>query len=403
MKKVCYIVFALLLCVSCKHKVQTDVIDTLMLAAIDSGRIPGGVVCVVEDTGIVYLKAYGYRQLVGVDSNGIVVPDTLPMTIETAFDLASLTKVVATTWAVLRLAQDSAIDLNSAVIGDSVAWVHLLTHTSGIQPYLNAKRMERAFGAGNRQALQDTLVATPRKYTAGTDRMYSCLNFIRLQGLVEELTATSFDVYCREKVFEPLGMMQTTFVPQYDNIAATEIIPDESKVSSQKYRRKSPLQRGPRTSPCLLGCQIMEGQGGGCDSILLCGEVHDPLARVMNAGVSGNAGCFSTATDLAKMAQYILTNPEDTLVRLISHVPDSLPFGRTMGWEKPDSVMSYMGTYPDPCMFGHTGYTGTCIVISPIHKRTLILLTNRAHPYDKGRLGPLRRLISDAVFGTGAK
>ncbi len=374
MKRLTYIVLALLLCVSCKHKVQTDIIDSLMTAAIDSGRIPGGVVCVVEDTGIVYLKAYGYRQLLSVDTLGKVIPDTLPMTPETAFDLASLTKVVATTWAVLHLAQDSAIDLNNPVIGDSVTWTHLLTHTSGIQSYLNAKRMERAFGAGNRKALQDTIIATPRKYTAGTDMMYSCLNFIRLQGLIEEITGTPFDVYCREKVFEPLGMTQTTFLPQYDNIAPTEIIPP-------------PLER----------------QEKDCDSVLLCGQVHDPLARVMNAGISGNAGCFSTATDLARMAQYILNNPEEPLVQCISHVPDSLPFGRTIGWEKPDSVMSYMGTHPDPRMFGHTGYTGTCLVISPTQQRALILLANRAHPYDKGRLGPLRRLVSDAVFGTCVK
>ncbi len=363
------------LCVGCRPHINVEAVDAAMDTAILQGKIPGGVVCFTADTGIIFLKAYGNRQLVSSylanedDALYTVVPDTVPMTTNTVFDLASLTKSVATTSAVMTLVRDSALDLNTPVCafipqfasGDSITLMHLLTHTSGLPAYLNATRLEKAFGAGNREALIDTICTCPRWAAVGTKQIYSCLNFITLQRIVEEISGQRFDVYCREHVFEPLGMHSTMLLP-YDmaHIAPTE------------------LQK---------------------DSSLLCGQTHDPLARVMNAGISGNAGAFSMATDLARLAQYLLQNKEDSVVRLFTTVPDSLAFAcRTPGWAAPDTTISYLGSHPQAGTYGHTGYTGTSMVLSPAQNRAVIILTNRVHPYDRSGVGRLRREIADALL-----
>ncbi len=344
-----------------------------MDSAIVAGGIPGGVVCLTADTGIVFLEAYGNRQVVSSrfsseDSLWHIYPDTVAMTCETIFDLASLTKSVATTSAMMTLVADYALDLNTPVQtfipafqGDSITLMHLLTHTSGLPAYLNATRLSERFGAANREALIDTICTCPRKSKAGEKMLYSCLNFITLQRIVEEISGKRFDAYCREHVFIPLGMHHTSFCPNsLKAIAPTELLPDSS---------------------------------------LLCGAVHDPLARVMNAGISGNAGCFSTATDLARLAQFLLVNQHDSIIQLFTTAPDSLAFAhRTPGWALHSEGMTYLGTSPTPRTYGHTGYTGTSMAICPEHNLALIILTNRVHPYDKSGVGTLRRQLTDLFF-----
>ncbi len=356
-------------------------VDALMDSAIVAGGIPGGVICLTADTGIVFLKAYGNKQLLSTafseaDSAYHTHPDTVPMTTETVFDLASLTKSVATTTAIMTLVADSALDLNTPVRtflprfhGDSITLMHLLTHTSGLPSYLNANRLAAALGAGNREALIDTICTCMRRFPAGTDMTYSCLNFITLQRVVEEITHQRFDRYCQQHVFEPMGMKHTSFYATTDSLTAhiaacapTEVLPD---------------------------------------SILLCGFVHDPLARVMNCGISGNAGCFSTAQDLARLAQFLLINQDNPLVQQFTTVPDSLSYSyRTPGWAIPKEGMTYLGTHPAAGIYGHTGYTGTSIAISPAQHCALIILTNRAHPYDQGAVAGLRQRITDVILST---
>lgn len=381
MKQSIWIISLLLLC-SCSHtrygSLEAEV-DALMDSAIVASGIPGGVVCLTADTGIVFLKAYGNKQLLSTeyceaDSAYHTRPDTVPMTTETVFDLASLTKSVATTTAIMTLVADSALDLNTPVRvflprfqGDSITLMHLLTHTSGLPSYLNANRLSAALGAGDREALIDTICTCPRRFAAGEDVLYSCLNFITLQRVVEEVSGERFDRYCQTHVFEPLGMTQTSFYATTDSLVAhvsacapTEVLPD---------------------------------------STLLCGFVHDPLARVMNCGISGNAGCFSTARDLARLAQFLLVNQNDSLIRRFTTVPDSLAFAyRTPGWAVPKEGMTYLGTNPAAGTYGHTGYTGTSIAISPAQHCALIILTNRVHPYDQGAVGGLRRRITDVIM-----
>ncbi len=379
------------------------IIDSLMENAIDSCKIPGGVVCLTADTGIVFLKAYGNRQ---------VLPDTLPMTTNTIFDLASLTKSVATTSAIMALVADSLVNLNAPISTylsdhttpregvepthnlDSIKVVHLMTHTSGLPSYLNANRLAKALGEGNRHALIDTICTCPQKYKPGTDMIYSCLNFIMLQHIVETVTGMRFDLYCKEHVFKPLGMFNTTFFPLGKEA-------QEEKLNAEiPALRSQTILSGPVAPTEIIpnpdGVSSKEGTEGG---LLLHKAVHDPLARVMNAGISGNAGCFAPAEDLARLAQFLLINQQDSLVKVFTTVPDSLEYAfRTPGWAVPKQGMTYLGSHPIPGTYGHTGYTGTSIAIVPAKKIALIILTNRAHPHDGGGVGRLRREITDVIL-----
>ncbi len=398
MKRLFYIVLSLLVLIGCKTTkpvvqapaptpipmeqprkadelvLPLDSIALVMDSAITAGAIPGGVVCLTADTGIIFLQAYGNRQL---------VPDTLPMTTHTIFDLASLTKSVATTTAMMTLVSDSAIDLNTPVQhflphfvgGDSISIVHLMTHTSGLPAYLNANRLANRLGEYNREALIDTICTCPRWIKPGTKRVYSCLNFITVQNIIEQVSHERFDLYCQKHVFEPLGMFHTTFFP---------LMQEEEFEMQDRY------------NPISLTAPVAPTEVLKDTDCPLHKAVHDPLARIMNAGISGNAGAFSNAEDLARLAQFLLVAQNDSLVQLFTTAPDSLAFAnRTPGWALPDSTLTYLGTHPVEGTYGHTGYTGTSMVISPKQRKAVIILTNRVHPKDEGGVARLRRKITD--------
>ena len=334
-------------------------VDSLMQSAVTTGMIPGGVVCVVTSQGIVFEKAYGFRQL---------TPDTLPMTTGTAFDLASLSKPVGTAMAVMTLAKEGEIDLNAPVrqyipqFKGEAHVVHLLTHTSGLPAYMNADVLQKRYGKCQPQALLDTICRCRRPYGVAEKENYSCLNYIVLQHIVEAVSGEDFDKYVTKHVFEVLGMKHTMYGCCKDqDIAATEIL------------------RG--------------------EKLPLCGVTHDPLARVMNGGVSGNAGVFSTAGDLALLARFMLLHKEEPMVREMTHVPDSLQFSRhTLGWGKQANDITYMGTLMSNEAYAHTGYTGTLMAIDPLRDVAIILLTNRVHPTVRKNINPLRAAVCDAVI-----
>ena len=355
---------------SCAHaKVHEAVscmpeIDSLMLSAVDSGLIPGGVVCVADCDTVLYLKAYGNRQ---------VFPDTLPMTEETLFDLASLSKPTSTAMTVFSLVADGKLSLDEYVskyvpqIKDSFNITHLLTHTSGLPPYLNVKRLVEHYGEATPEALLDSISKCPRIARPGEKVRYSCLNFILLQHVIQNIEGKSLAEVARERVFMPLGMKHTTYMPDsawLPMVAPTEYIPVPD-----------------------------------ADSVLLHGVVHDPLARVLNHGNSGNAGVFSCAEDLARLGQFLLKNKKNRYVAQMTSMPDSLAFsGRTLGWGHNDSLTSYTGNLFGPQTYCHTGYTGTSMIVDPEAELCLIILTNRVHPKDKGNLNPLRGAVADAVY-----
>ena len=348
------------------HRPLADVssIDSLMNDAVAQRLIPGGVVCVTDADTVLFLRAYGNRQ---------VFPDTLQMSVNTVFDLASLSKPTSTAMCVFSLVSEGRLGLQDLAskyipqLTDSFNITHLLTHTSGLPPYLNVKRLCEHYGEPTPEALLDSISKCPRLSMPGEKCRYSCLNFILLQHVVQNICGKPLCEVARERVFEPLLMAHTSYMPDstlLPLIAPTEYIPVPD-----------------------------------ADSLLLYGVVHDPLARVMNHGNSGNAGVFSCAEDLARLGQFLLRNKNNTYVHEMTSMPDSLAFsGRTLGWGHNDSITSYTGSLFGPDTYCHTGYTGTSMIVDPDEELCLIILTNRVHPYDKGNLNPLRGALADVVF-----
>ena len=346
-------------------------LDATIERSIKAGEIPGAVVLIGHAGGIVYQKAYGSRAL---------VPDREPMTLDTIFDAASLTKVVATTPAIMRLLEQGKIRLDDKVTvylpefqgGKSDITVRqLLTHHSGLRPDLDLKPEWSGYETGIQKALVDKPVNAPdQKFT------YSDINFILLGEIVRRAGGKPLDEFARDEVFRPLGMADTSFRPPASwlpRIAPTEVTP-------------------PATAP-------------------LRGVVHDPTARFMG-GVAGHAGLFTTARDLAIYAQMLLNLGEWNGARIFSPLtirtftspqspPDS-PAIRGLGWDIYSPFSGNRGDLFPIGSYGHTGFTGTSVWIDPFTQSYVILLTNAVHPHHKAAITALRsRVATVAAAGLG--
>ncbi|MFZ2088762.1 MAG: serine hydrolase domain-containing protein [Desulfobaccales bacterium] len=332
---------------------------------IDAGHIPGAVVLVGHRGRIIYRKAFGQRCL---------EPQPQPMTVDTIFDIASLTKVVATTTAIMQLWDSGLLRLDAPVakywpeFGQKgkarLTLRQLLTHTSGLRVGINP----RICWSDYQGALQAIAMERPL-HPPGTGFRYSDLNFIVLGEVIRRLSGQQLDDYCREKIFKPLKMQQTSFCP-------------------------------PETWQTLTApCNVVNGH-------LQWGEVQDPVACRFG-GVAGHAGVFSTADDLAVFAQMILDSGECKGTRILSnksvtvmkkpkHTAGSV-IQRGLGWDiKSPLSKEFNASFPAGS-FGHTGYTGTSIWIDPRSQTYLIILTNRLHPAGKGQVKKLRAKIAAAV------
>ena len=216
-----------------------------------------------------------------------------------------------------------------------------------------------------------------RSFEPGTDFQYSCLNYITLQHIVERCTGLSLRDYTRTHIFAPLGMEHTDYLPLGEDL-------------SRWGSLIAPTTRQP-------------------DGSVLRGQVHDPLTRVMNGGVSGNAGVFSTVDDLAVLCAALQNGGQWQGARILSpatvlamrSVPQwASQIGRTYGWDVHSPYASCNGSLLSPQTYGHTGYTGTSIVIDPVNDVSIILLVNAVHPIDgRSRMVRLRSLISNIVAG----
>lgn len=350
--------------------------DKAIETAIENKEIPGAVLAVVRDGKMVYLKAYGNKQ---------VYPSSVKMEVNTIFDLASLTKPVATALSAMILIERGDLRLQDKVnlyIPEFAPWtdvpgnkkdirvLDLITHTSGLPPYAVVSGLEKKYGAPNPDGLIDYISTCKRDFEPQTDFQYSCLNYIALQRIIETISKQSLHVFAKQNVFDVLGMEHTDYLP-----------------TGEILRRAAPSVRQ-------------------ADGSLLRGIVHDPLARVMNGGVSGNAGLFSDADDLAILAAALLNNGEYNGKRILSPlgvkamrtVPRAVAtLGRTPGWDVFTAYASNNGDLLGPNTYGHTGYTGTSMVIDPDNNIAVILLTNRAHPDDSGEVVRLRSLVANAV------
>ncbi len=314
-------------------------IDELIEKYIENKTFPGGVLLVGNGKEILFEKAYGYRTL---------FPKREENSLDTIYDLASLTKVIATTPAIMKLLEDGEIRLWDSVgkflkeFSDEekskIKIFHFLTHTSGLPPYPNAWKYTK-----NPEELEEELLKTKLSYKTGENCVYSCLNFIFLKYIVERITNTSFEKYVKENLFDPLNMKNTMFLPK-----------DDKRVAPTSER----------------------------DGKILRGEPDDELAYYQG-GVSGNAGLFSTVEDLYKYARSLIN--QDSMIfspytiELFTKEHISLEEEKGgLGWMI-KSISSSCGDLFSEKSFGHTGYTGTSLWIDPFKKLIVIFLSNRTH------------------------
>jgi CubicO group peptidase (beta-lactamase class C family) len=352
-------------------------IDATMDEALIRNDIPGGVVLVSRADTIVFHKAYGFAQYKPIKKR--MQPDMI-------FDLASVTKPIATATSVMMLVEAGKIrftdrvsdyvpEFSRFVYEDSTMaeqariW-HLLTHTSGLLPYTNADEAADSLGRpAKREELVEYIAKLPKISAPGAEYHYSCLGFITLAFIVEKITGQNIHHYSKERLFDPLNMHHTGYVPPdslLDKVVPTEMV-DE-------------------------------------DSVLL-GLVHDPLAR-LQGGISGNAGLYSSASDLLQYARMMLNNGRLGETRILSplttrkmiEIPDTpAQAKRGYGWVVKEG-QSWVGgdLFPDHG-FGHTGYTGTSIWIDRETRTIVIILTHRVHPEDDGSVSWLRSSIANIV------
>ncbi len=358
-------------------------VDSLILDAIHARQTPGAVLVVVRDSFIVYEKAWGWMQR---------EPGLRDIDAGTIFDLASLTKPVATATAVIKLVENGQLRLVDPVSdyvpefarfgGRELSWreqpriIHLLTHTSGLPSYTSVSLLDDLFSDFARDSLMTFLCALPARPGPGTELLYSCPGFITLQKVVETVTGTDLATWTRKNIFKPLGMHDTFFLP------------DASLID--------------RIAPTVFN----EKDG------IVTGIVHDPLAREVMGGISGNAGLFSTSSDLALFAAMLLNNGaingkrilSPAGVRVLTSAPAGLEFfGRTPGWDLSSSFASNQGDLFGKNTYGHTGYTGTSMVIDPDTRTAVILLTNRVYPDDSGSVLDLRAKVANVVAASVLK
>ena len=351
-------------------------LDHVIHAALVRKDFPGAVVLVGRKDKIVYRQAYGESQW---------VPSRREMKADMIFDLASLTKPIATATSIMILVERGELSLNEKVkayVPDFAAWKddsdkpgedarlwHLLTHTSGLPPYTDADLAAQKLGrpAGT-AALASYIAQLPKTDPPGKAFHYSCLGYITLAHIIKQVTGQTIAEFSAQNIFEPLGMKDTFFVPP------------------EKLRDRC------------VPTQVYAGKP-------LCGTVHDPLAA-LQGGVSGNAGLFSTADDLSIYARMILNKGTyqkhrilgELAVERMTQVFAPIQFaGRGLGWDLDSSYATNGGDLFGPSSFGHTGYTGTSIWIDPETQTYVILLTNRTHPDDKGDIAAVRSRVANVV------
>lgn len=356
--------------------------DSAIYKAINEKETPGAVLCVVRHGKIAYLKAYGNKR---------VVPKAEKMTTNTVFDMASCSKAMSTAvsaWILIEQGKLRLLDRVDSYIPGFENWkdadghtaairvVDLMTHTSGLPPYADVKTVKAKYGAPNRDGLIDYIAHCKRDFEPTTDCQYSCLNYITLQRIIESVSGQNLRDFAKQHIFDVLGMKHTDYCPSKD--LARLCAPTQQQADGK----------------CLLGV------------------VHDPLARIMNGGISGNAGLFSSAEDIAVFCAALQNGGawngrrilSPAAVKAMRMVPKRVEkFGRTPGWDCWSDYSSNKGDMLSEETYCHTGFTGTSIVIDPVNDVSIILLTNSVHPDGEGNVIALRSYVANAVAGAIVK
>jgi len=344
--------------------------DAAINEAVADQRCPGGVLWLERD-GFSYHKAFGKRAL---------VPAAEAMSEDTIFDAASLTKVCATTPAVMRLVERGRIQLDAPVqryiaefTGDGKERItvrQLLNHTSGLRGDIETKTDWTGQETAIRKACEEKLLSPP-----GVAFRYSDINFFLLGEIVQRVSRMPLDEFCAREIFRPLRMVDTGFLP--------------------------PVAKLPRVAPT----EVVAGKPWR-------GVVHDPTARKMG-GVAGHAGLFTTAADLARYARMLLNGgklggtrifkPETVKLMTSVQSPEGVSARRGLGWDIDSSFSGPRGKLFPVGSYGHTGWTGTSLWIDPFSRTFIIFLSNRNHPTEEGSVIPLRAklgtIAAEAVLG----
>jgi uncharacterized protein YbbC (DUF1343 family)/CubicO group peptidase (beta-lactamase class C family) len=355
--------------------VEFAAIPPLIEAAIARHELPGAVVLAGKGDAVLYRHAFGRRA---------VAPATEPMSEDTIFDVASLTKVVATTTAVMQLVESGRLRLSDPVARaipefarygkQSIAIRHLLTHTSGLRPDLELNVEFSGADEAIRRATEEVPLAAPDERF-----VYSDINFFLLGEIVRRVSGERLDRYTATHIFGPLGMKETTFLPPE---------PLRTRVAPTERCRE-------RAWPC--------APADSADVPFLRGVVHDPTARRMD-GVAGHAGLFSTAADLSRFCRMLLNGGSLDGARVLSSASiarmtaPSTPSGmrdiRGLGWDIDSTYSANRGDLFPIGSYGHTGFTGTSLWLDPGSKSYVIFLSNRVHPDGKGDVTALRGRVA---------
>lgn len=355
-------------------------IAPLVEKSIQSGYYPGAVILAGQNERIIYQGVFGNRR---------ILPNVAPMQFDTMFDLASLTKIVATAPAIMQLVESGKINLDTPVAqvwpafgkrGKAQITVkELLTHTSGLPatlPHPKGQKLTDAYPWQGKERALIQIENLPIKNAPGTTFLYSDVNFMVLAYLVEKISKEPFDQYVQAHIYKPLGMNNTLFLPPtalHERIAPTEVVNNQ----------------------------------------LRWGKVHDPSAFAVE-GIAGNAGLFSDASDLALYAQMLLNHglisnsnhqpqyilkPATVEQMVIPQTPNNIKVKRGLGF---DLAVSSTDSPSNPPLYsyGHTGWTGTYLWIDPATQSWLIILTNRIHPKQptKNKLIADRKSIANMIL-----
>ncbi|MGB5847803.1 MAG: serine hydrolase domain-containing protein [Ignavibacteriaceae bacterium] len=344
-------------------------VDEIILSAIKDCAFPGAVVLVSKDRKIIYEKSFGH--LTYNDTSATVTKNTI-------YDIASLTKVIATTTAAMICYDNNLFLLDDPVAkyipefsqngNEKVTIKNLLLHNSGLPAF---KRFYKNYSSAD-EVIKD-IYKTPLSYETGSKTVYSDLGFITLAKIVEQVTGKRFDAFCKEKIFIPLQMNSTFFNP------ADSLLYKIAPTEYDNYWRNE----------------------------LVWGEVHDETASLLN-GVSGHAGLFSTAKDISNLLLLLLNDGTFNGHQIIKSATVKLfttrysdKSTRALGWDTKSGEKSSAGNLFDITSFGHTGFTGTSVWIDPTRKLFVVLLTNRVYPIrENKKLYEVRPVLHDAVIIT---
>jgi CubicO group peptidase (beta-lactamase class C family) len=346
------------------ESLRADILAVLRESVRDK-IFPGALAALISSTDEIYIP-FGFETY---------DPGARPITEESIYDVASLTKVVATATAVMQLVERKQLSLHDrachflprlrGALKDRITVAHLLAHTAGFPGG------EPLPPCQSRDEILEAIFSIDLLYAPGANRIYDDLGYILLGQIVETMTGLALDKYCESHIFGPLHMSETTFVP--DASLSGRIVPTE----------------------------IDAARGG-----LLRGAVHDERAYIMK-GVAGHAGIFTTAQDLGKFARSMMGHDKGPVAGPLSGASVKLMWSRQwqdadgeygLGWDR--LRPSYMNGIDDDDAVGHTGFTGVSLVISPRRDLAMILLSNRVHPVrsERSLIGQARRRFVEAVM-----